>query len=552
MNKKMIRLLPVITAAVIASSILPAGCANKAKDAAEEASAGTVSQTTATSGERELAGNVYKTGLPIVKDKITLNIVTGVTSYNKVPLSERKNTKAFEERTNIHIEFTEIPDEMKGEKTNIMLASSDLPDGFMRALSNSQVVNNYDSGLFAPLDNLIDEYTPTIKGFLEDPAVKAQLVLPDGKIYATPAGEMAPWTVISAYYYINRDWTDRLGLQLPVTTDDFYNVLKAFKDEDADGDGDKNNEIPFSFTGADNLYLALGAFGVPCYSNQQYLYIKDGRVTYVPADPNFKKAMEYFNKLYKEGLIDQESFSQNVNQLRAKGKNGVLGSFLQFLASSTLGVDKMDEYQAIPPLKGPEGYQLMHQHINGVSLGMVISAKSENKEALIRWVDYLNSPDVNLEPTLGLEEEGCWVRKGDGKYEMNSHKTPEGLGWTEWLSNIGWNTSSPTLQPQKFVEENRVLENEQITKEALERVQEFGKYGVEELLPPTMLDPEVNMELSTIQTELLPLVKDYISKSVMQGVNDAEWNAFQENLKKAKYERYIELWQEVYDKIKKQ
>ena len=276
-----------------------------------------------------------------MKEKITLNLVTGISAHTSVALGERKNTKAFEERTNIHIEFTEIPDTMREEKTNIMLASGDIPDGFMRSLSSSQILSNYDAGLFLPLDELIDTWAPNIKAILEDPDVSSQITLPNGKIYSTPAGEIAPWVQFQCHWYVNKEWADRLGLHLPTTTDDFYKVLKAFKENDADGNGDKNNEIPFSFTGADNLYFALGSFGIPC--NGDYLYIKDGKVSFVPATENFRKALEYFNKLYSEGLIDQEAFSINVNQLRAKGQNGALGSFLQHLSSSTVGTERMDK-----------------------------------------------------------------------------------------------------------------------------------------------------------------------------------------------------------------
>jgi putative aldouronate transport system substrate-binding protein len=182
---------------------------------------------------------------------------------------------------------------------------------------------------------------------------------------------------------------------------------------------------------------------------------------------------------------------------------------------------------------------------------MVVSAKTKNPEAIIRWVDYLNAPEVTHEPTMGLEEEGCWTKLSNGKYEYNSHKAPAGSSWTEWLSNIGWNTSSPSFQSSKLVSENRVLENDTITRDALIRTQEYMKYAVKEVIPPVMMKPEISNELNTIQTELKTLVNNYFAKSVMEGVTDAEWNSFQENLKKANFKRCEELYQKVYESTKK-
>ena len=210
-----------------------------------------------------------------------------------------------------------------------------------------------------------------------------------------------------------------------------------------------------------------------------------------------------------------------------------------------------DKYQSILPLKGPDGDQLFTRRIYGVSHGMVVSTNTKYPEAIIRWVDYLNSPDITIEPTMGLEEEGCWTRLEGTKYSFNSDKTPEGISWTEWTSNTGWMNSSPTFQSTKFVEENRVLDNDKITGDALIRTQDYWPYTVDEVFPPLMIEPKINEEINMIKTELMTLVKNYFAKAIMQGVTDAEWKEFQENLKKAKYQQFEELYQKVYDGIKK-
>lgn len=539
MNVSLKKMTAVVTAGMMVSTLFVSGCADK-KQAGTD---GTKAESTA--AQEGLVNNTFKTGLPIVKDKINVKIVTAISSYNKVPFADMECTKKFEKDTNIHVEFQEITNEMREEKVNIMLASGDIPDGFMRALTTNQLVNNYTSNLFLPLNDFISKYAPTIQSFFEDASVKSQLTFPDGKIYSTPAGEVSPWLRTQSHLYIQKDWLSKLGLKVPTTTQEFSDALLAMKGKDLDGDGKIGNEVPFSFAGADNLRYMLGSFGVAC--DDRYLMVKNGKVSYAPTSENFKKAMQYFNTLWKAGVVDTEGFSQSSTQFRAKGKNGVLGSFNQMLASSTVGNDKMNSYADVAPLKGPDGFQETIHRIYPVSHGLVLSAKTKYPEALVRWVDYLNTGWNRQEMWMGLESQGVWTKLPGDKYECNSHKTPQGLGWTEWQSNTAWYDSAPEFFPTEYVMKQRVLDHDEVTKGARDRTELYMKYAVKEVMPVTVTDPNVNQEINTIHSELNTLVRNYVAKSVIEGVNDTEWKSFQDNLKKARYEKFVELNQRIYD-----
>ena len=45
--------------------------------------------------------------------------------------------------------------------------------------------------------------------------------------------------------WFNYDWLEKLGLEEPQTTEELYEVLKAFKTQDPNGNG-KANEIPLT------------------------------------------------------------------------------------------------------------------------------------------------------------------------------------------------------------------------------------------------------------------------------------------------------------------
>src|SRR5690606_8565908 len=97
-----------------------------------------------------------------------------------------------------------------------------------------------------PLNDLIDQYGSEIKrAFEDDPDLKAAITAPDGNIYALPHVNDCFHCWYSQKAWINKAWLDKLGLEIPTTTDDFYNVLKAFKKQDRIGKGN-DDEFPYS------------------------------------------------------------------------------------------------------------------------------------------------------------------------------------------------------------------------------------------------------------------------------------------------------------------
>ena len=73
---------------------------------------------------------------------------------------------------------------------------------------------------------------------------------PDGHIYTLPGKKpLRPKGCDTPF--INKAWLDRLGLEMPTTVDEWYEVLKAFKEQDANGNGDPNDEIPLTGSAKD-------------------------------------------------------------------------------------------------------------------------------------------------------------------------------------------------------------------------------------------------------------------------------------------------------------
>jgi len=103
----------------------------------------------------------------------------------------------------------------------------------------------------------------------------------------------------------NQVWLDKAGIKAPATLDEFVEMLRYFKDNDMNGNGDTSDEIPMSIMGEFLPYMFGPAFGLDLVSGFQA--DESGNVTYAYADSeNYKKYLEFLNGLYKEGLLEKD------------------------------------------------------------------------------------------------------------------------------------------------------------------------------------------------------------------------------------------------------
>jgi len=194
-----------------------AGCAKSTGDAnstQQTSSAKTAGGAETTSG-REMIGNMYKTGLPIVKDKVTFNFM-GLQMNNTRPnnLDETDMMLKIAEETNIEIVWDLIPQASWMEKKNLIVASRELPDAFFgpRSLSADEAQKFGSDGVIITLDDLLKEYAPNILAIMNEyPIYESFLRSMDGKLYFLGSlTDQGFDSLISTI--INKSWLDQLGL----------------------------------------------------------------------------------------------------------------------------------------------------------------------------------------------------------------------------------------------------------------------------------------------------------------------------------------------------
>ncbi|MDF2924201.1 MAG: transporter substrate-binding protein [Paenibacillaceae bacterium] len=492
-------------------------------------------------------------GFPIVNQPITMTAM-GSKMATHAEWKDMKVLNEYAKKTNITIDWQTIPEAGFLEKRNISLAGGELPDIFYRArLTPFDEVNYGSQGILIPLNKLIDQYAPNLKAlFAKYPEIKKSITAPDGNIYSLPqvADYLAP--LISNKQYINKKWLDQLQLSVPTTTEEYYQVLKAFKEKDPNGNG-KDDEIPWSGEKtAFQIWAGLrGSWGLGTAGdkNPNIDIGQDGKIRFYTMDPNYKGLLEYLNKLYKEGLIDKEVFTQETPQFLAKGTQGVVGS-INVSNPTGMGPKFTDDYVAMPALKGPNGDHLYSpvNSITQVQGTFAITKNNKHPEATIRWVDYFYGEEGSKFFRMGIEGETYdTLADGTVQYKELISKNPKGLSLDQAIGQYSpWPGGGvPQLITEKYDRTGNSIPA------ALAAAKLLQPDIPKEVLPSFLFTKEEQDRLNALNSDIDTFVKESRVKFVMGATPISGFDAYVSTLKKMGVDELVGIYQKAYDRYKK-
>ena len=519
--------------------------------------------TTEVSAERELVNNVYTTGLPIVKDPVTVRI-----AIVRQPGDQSSSTavKPFavksEKDTNIKFDWIDLATDVNTQ-ISVMLAGGDMPDAFIGGINQNLITLNYE--LFTELEELLPKYGPNTIKFYEENDIpwKELLTFPNGHIYSLMGGFYTNYQnlVAGGIGYINEVWIKNAELEHPKTTDELYNVLKAFKEKDVDLDGDPNNEIPFEFCEKDwagHIRTLQSSWGITGNFN-----IDNGKIVPTMNTQAYRDYLEYCHKLYKEGLINQEGFSQTSDQFIANIKAMKAGLFFAWASQTYLELELAAQYAPLGVIKAP-GYEDKFLYPLGSRMtanltAFVISASSKYKEVLLRWWDYLQgSEELRMLTARGIEGY-IWEYGEDGKTYL-ANPTPEEK--TRLIKEAGLAPEyNNTMTNASFYIDNfhpLIINNLSYhpPKEGEYPSQGYARqcaidllvdYLPKEEMPKTPVPADKLEEYNFKCQGLEDYINSFRAKSIMEGVTDESWNEYLKNLKEYNYDFYIEFNQKRFD-----
>ena len=522
---------------------------------------------------------------PVVKSPLTIDIMVV-----QPPCVEDYNTNKFsqymEEKTGIKVNFIMVPEQAATEKLALVLASGDYPDAFLGFEMSNELETVYGSQeeLFLPLNNYYNnEWLPNLmNGLSQFPGSLGFMTNIDGNIYSLPRLEGCYHCSNQAKMFVYQPFLDALGRDVPTTTDEFYSYLKAIKNNDPNKNG-KNDEIPLAgsiigwsdqverFLLNSFIYSDLDT-NINANADDNVGYLMNGKKVETGVNKDaYRDGLKYISKLYREGLIYNGSFTQDSSQLTQlveSSKEPVVGFATggwrgQF---STLGGDRFNDFRAIAPLKGPNGVQEAVNFFQNPTIGnVVISADSEYADAIIRYFDYMYSPEGTLTQRNGFRGEAWdWASEGqvglDGKpavwqeYKQWNDKDPQNETWIQiYAAALTYDMKNglakepvPSTDPSYYYPAN----NEKVLYDETANLYKPYENTANEV-PDLKYTGDETEEFSTVKRELANYIRQSAVKFMVGSLDvndDKVWGEYVKNLDKLQLPEVLGLMQKAYNR----
>ncbi|MWV46077.1 extracellular solute-binding protein [Paenibacillus sp. HJL G12] len=308
--------------------------------------------------------------------------------------------KEFEKRTNTKLDITWLSPSTSEEKINVMLASGDLPEvTFVESLVNPQLQKMIQQGVFWDLTPYIKDYPNLSAPNLEEMWTDSKV---DGKNIVIP--RYYPSYGGGAFPILRKDWMDKLGLQTPTNMDQFFDVLKAFKEKDPNGNG-QADEIPYA-ANPDTLGFVYGVFnGV-----QGQWKLKDDKLVPVITEDASRDAVLWIKKAFEAGLFPKDfaimKYSQTVDLIRGGNSGGTSQSMNHawVTGSKIREVVPTADYMPITYLQNAGGDQYTPSGSPYYGVYLIPKKVPEAKvKKILEFFDYAYGKEGNELATYGIE-----------------------------------------------------------------------------------------------------------------------------------------------------
>ncbi|SDO34826.1 putative aldouronate transport system substrate-binding protein [Paenibacillus sp. yr247] len=421
-NKKRIVLSVAATLAVTA---LVAGCAKETKE------------TTSTSTSK-----ATETQKPAKRGAITATIYDrGNIPSSEGTIENNKITKWINEAGPIDVKFVPVPRSQSEQKLNTLFASGGAPDLILEYAP--QIKNPLiDQKQLRPIDDMIEKYSVEYKALLQKyPSLKKAGTGSDGKLYQF--GRINE-TIPQRGLFIRTDWLKKLNLQAPKTTEELYQIAKAFTEQDPDGNGKKDTYgIAMSYNSGAVLDEMFGV-------TYPGFIVKNNEL--VHGWDNIMAVTEFKKKLYSEGLVDKDYLNdKNGSKAKQDFLNGKIGIYMEqfnvpivFYTDFYLNLKKNvpdAEITVIPYPKTPVG-QFNSIFVNPVQMTAVVNAQTKDPEAVMKYVDFASSEKFMKTMYYGF----------DGVHsKQEANKCPQITDMDKWKTEFNYGAgdfamlASPTL-----------------------------------------------------------------------------------------------------------
>ncbi|MDR1540037.1 MAG: extracellular solute-binding protein [Clostridiales bacterium] len=556
MKKTVIKMLSLLLTALMLAS-----CSGNTVDSAPKVADGG-------SGTAENAIQVQE------NEPITITIVASLSETTPTD-SSNHSVNYIEEHTGYKLKFITLPqNEADAEaKFSLLVSSGDYGDVFCRTILRAQMKQLAREGIVVQIDEYIDSSAELKKLYEMRPEYKDKSYFEDGKIYGFLSVSETYHSQAYPKMWVNQKWMEALNIDVPNTTEEFYDMLVDFRDMDPNGNGIKD-EIPLTsnieWTNQVEAYL-MNSF-VP-FEYTAMSYSKDGKVIFSAAQEEFREGLRYIKRLVDDGLLDVAAFTQKQDQMQQLIRQEPYRVAAYVGEHFGIGVDLANRDQneamiAIPPVEGPGGVRTMIKNDFRDRVGnfaYAITDKCQNPQAAFEIGDFMMNLECELTTHHGPEGQG-WGKYDapvksalgmDAFYWINDDYGSEGGDKFKDLLYIG-----PTNGTTEVRQMWSPMPDDLYTAEAYEtrltiETQKMLQYFYPEYLPRNIEiyieDPEEASYFNELRLTLRELIKTNAAQFITGDKSlDSDWDSFVNELKQYQMDKYVELYQQYFEIYKSQ
>lgn len=365
----------------------------------------------------------------------------------------------------------EIPSSNESTVMQMMVAADNYPDIVVCPLNWSSLNSMIEGDKVLALSDLIDQYCPKMWNLIDESAME-WYTMADGKMYHMPgyitddeAVERAQQKTNAGNLYVRQDVYNEMGRPDMSTPESFAAVLERVKNEYPD-------LIPlnlgyiyltdYSMTPA--LKSIFNGFGVQPQGvggdQPSVVYLEEDQVKLPYRDPNYKKALQYVNSLYRKGILTDSLLIQRQSQIDQRLNNaeyfctGEYTSNIHTVLNPSLRQNFGEEiqYEIVDPAFASEGVTPQYPTVKSKGwMTAVITKNAKQPDRLIKFLEFCYSELGQR--TMIMGKEGETYDMVDGVPKMREEYVQFKLdNNTQELNKLGFNNFAPFLMRKKYLD----------------------------------------------------------------------------------------------------
>ncbi|AJY73464.1 ABC transporter substrate-binding protein [Paenibacillus beijingensis] len=299
------------------------------------------------------------------------------------PLPSPERTKLMEgligkfETANpsIKVEYMSVPWDQASKKWITMGASKTLPD--VVSIDDTSLAGLASAGYIENLQPYYDKWDQV--GNLTEAAKQARNKFND-QVYAIPDAFLLQGL------FIQSNWFKEQGLPEQIDTwNDYFTLAQKLTDS--------KGHYGISFRGGANGIIRAMEYVMSATHSDSW-YDQDGKS--ILYKPEAKAAFKQFYDLYMNGYAPKESIAWGFNEMVQgfmNGQTGILNQTPEVIAVAGKNM-KEGTWNVVPMPKSDDGKRYIFW---GFTAAYAMSANSEHKDAAWKLIEFLSSPESNLE-----------------------------------------------------------------------------------------------------------------------------------------------------------